>query len=182
MYSRVRLGLQSGFSLVELLVAMLIGLIIVLGAGQIFISGLQTFRQSQQISQRMDGLMFAFDSIALDARTASAMDVTGGTMLSLEYSPARDDNFYCSGSGLTDVVYSFSGSEITLAYQCSDGTSLAAQPLVTGVRSGGGNGFEVFDFFLRVDVQFEPVSGEAADADTSRFSFIVAKRNEIIDI
>lgn len=61
---------QRGFSLVELLVALAIGLIVALGAGQLFLVGLKNFRQVELIGNRQTTFMFAADMLIRDIRRA----------------------------------------------------------------------------------------------------------------
>ncbi|APX94544.1 hypothetical protein BWR19_17315 [Halomonas sp. 1513] len=61
---------QLGFSLVELMVAMVIGLIIILGAGQLFLTVFQTNRQVQTLSEKQAAVNFAVEVILRDVRRA----------------------------------------------------------------------------------------------------------------
>lgn len=61
---------SRGFSLVELMIAMVVGLVIVLGAGQIFIAGLQSFRQLDELSRRQETVRYVSDVMLDDIRSA----------------------------------------------------------------------------------------------------------------
>lgn len=50
---------QHGFTLVELMVAMAIGAVIILGAGQLFLTTFQTFQNVAQVSRKHETLIFA---------------------------------------------------------------------------------------------------------------------------
>lgn len=50
---------QAGFTLVELMVAMVVGAIIILGAGQLFLTTFQTFRMVDDLSRKQESLVFA---------------------------------------------------------------------------------------------------------------------------
>ncbi|MDC6673895.1 prepilin-type N-terminal cleavage/methylation domain-containing protein, partial [Leclercia adecarboxylata] len=54
---------QTGFTLVELMVAMAIGSIIILGAGQLFLSSFQTFRTVNELSRKQETVIFAANSL-----------------------------------------------------------------------------------------------------------------------
>ncbi|PKG50795.1 PilW family protein, partial [Halomonas sp. MES3-P3E] len=54
---------QTGFTLVELMVAMAIGTIIILGAGQLFLTTFQTFQKVDELSRKQETLVFAASSI-----------------------------------------------------------------------------------------------------------------------
>lgn len=51
--------IQRGFSLVEMLVAMAIGTVITLAAGQLFLTTFQTFQTVDKISRQQEALVFA---------------------------------------------------------------------------------------------------------------------------
>ena len=59
---------NSGFSLVELMVSMVVGLIIILGAGQLFLNGFQSFRQVEMLGNKQAVLTFASDILMRDVR------------------------------------------------------------------------------------------------------------------
>ena len=48
---------QKGFTLVELMVAMTIGTVIILGAGQLFLTTFQTFRTVDALSRKQESLI-----------------------------------------------------------------------------------------------------------------------------
>ncbi|WP_458525944.1 PilW family protein [Onishia taeanensis] len=59
---------QSGFSLVELMVAMVIGLVLILGAGQLFLNGFQSFRQVETLGDKQAALTFVSDVLVREIR------------------------------------------------------------------------------------------------------------------
>lgn len=61
---------NAGFSLVELMVAMVIGLVIILGAGQLFLTGLQSGRQVEALGEKQAALNFATEVLLRDIRRA----------------------------------------------------------------------------------------------------------------
>ncbi|WP_170833050.1 PilW family protein [Vreelandella arcis] len=50
---------QTGFTLVELMVAMAIGTIIILGAGQLFLTTFQTFQKVDELNRKQETVIFA---------------------------------------------------------------------------------------------------------------------------
>ena len=62
--------LQKGFSLVELMVALIIGLVIILGAGQLFLTGFINFRQVQLLGEKQSALTYATETLVRDIRRA----------------------------------------------------------------------------------------------------------------
>jgi len=63
---------SRGFSLVELMVAMLIGLVIVLGAGQLFLNGFLNFQKIEELSDKQAALTFAADVLLSDVRRSES--------------------------------------------------------------------------------------------------------------
>lgn len=59
---------QSGFTLLELMVAMAIGTVIILGAGQLFLTTFQTFKEVDKVSRKQENLMFIAQSITREIR------------------------------------------------------------------------------------------------------------------
>lgn len=66
---------SGGFSLVELMVAMVIGLIIILGAGQLFLTVFQTSRQVETLSEKQAAVNFAVETLLRDIRRADPSDM-----------------------------------------------------------------------------------------------------------
>ncbi|HEY9816904.1 MAG TPA: prepilin-type N-terminal cleavage/methylation domain-containing protein, partial [Candidatus Obscuribacterales bacterium] len=65
---------QQGFSLVELMVALVISLLITLGAFQLFLVGKKSFDHELALAERQSSLRFLVDSISYDIRSASYTD------------------------------------------------------------------------------------------------------------
>lgn len=61
---------QTGLSLIELLVALLLGLILLLGISQVFLSSRQTFATNNAMSKLQENGRFALEFIARSARQA----------------------------------------------------------------------------------------------------------------
>lgn len=59
-----------GFSLIELMVAMLLGLIVSAGVASVFLANQQTYRTNQALGEVQDGTRLAFDMLAHDIRNA----------------------------------------------------------------------------------------------------------------
>lgn len=59
---------QAGFTLVELMVALLIGSVIVLGAGSLFLTTLQTFQKVDELSRKQEAMIFAAHTLSRDIR------------------------------------------------------------------------------------------------------------------
>jgi len=61
---------SSGFSLIELMVAMVLGLIVVSGVISVFLANQRTYRTNQALSDVQDGSRIAFEMMARDIREA----------------------------------------------------------------------------------------------------------------
>lgn len=59
---------QKGFTLVELMVAMAIGTVIILGAGQLFLTTFQTFKKVDELSRKQESLIFIAQRVASEIR------------------------------------------------------------------------------------------------------------------
>ncbi|WP_277950336.1 prepilin-type N-terminal cleavage/methylation domain-containing protein [Halomonas sp. YLGW01] len=145
---------QSGFSLVELMIAMVIGLIIVLGAGQLFLVGVQNFRQVELLGNKQAALTFSAEMVVRDIRRADNSTISWDESadphtLSLEFlsvsnadgcSPGKSvkRHYYVSDGA---AVSSLEGWSLMLDQQCGS-ASATTEPLVTGFAPNG-QGFEV---------------------------------------
>ncbi len=59
---------QQGFTLVELMVAMAIGTVIILGAGQLFLTTFQTFQTVDKVSRKQENLIFIAQRVTGEIR------------------------------------------------------------------------------------------------------------------
>ncbi len=65
---------QGGFTLIELMIAMLIGVFLMAGVIQIFLSAKQAYRLQENLSRLQENGRFAMDMIAQDIRMAGYVD------------------------------------------------------------------------------------------------------------
>lgn len=61
---------QQGFSLVEMMVAITIGLLLLAGLGTVYLGSTQTFRQQEALARMQEGARYAFEVMTLDIRQA----------------------------------------------------------------------------------------------------------------
>ncbi|MFT4047250.1 MAG: PilW family protein [Solimonas sp.] len=61
---------QRGFSVVELMIAMVLGLIVIAGASAVFLSNKQAYRSNQALGRIQENARVAFELLARDARQA----------------------------------------------------------------------------------------------------------------
>lgn len=83
---------QKGFTLVELMVAMAIGTIIILGAGQLFLTTFQTFQNVDKVSRKQEALVFAVNLLAEEGRKGNIDDYA---IRGDERSSNGDTHYYC---------------------------------------------------------------------------------------
>lgn len=189
---------QSGFTLIELMVALVIGLIIILGAGQLFLMGFQTFRQTELLGNKQAALTFATESLIRDIRRANldpatnkpAISFTAGE-LTVEFKN-NDDTGECSDGNTVIRVYRLSddavsaneGWSLDMGQKCGvvpSGSDF--EPLVTGFSDGGfghdedetdeDNGIWVLEFNL--------IKSREDATETDDFVFRAVNRNAAID-
>ncbi|MGQ4879124.1 PilW family protein [Billgrantia sp. LNSP4103-1] len=175
---------QAGFTLIELMVALVIGLIIILGAGQLFLMGFQTFRQTELLGNKQAALTFATEMLIRDVRRASSLNVVNvsGDKFEVvvpnngEISSASCDD----GDDVTKrywVGSSEGGYSLYLWMNCSGVT--IEEPLAEGFSSDGfpmpaeeGDGVWKFTFRL--------VSNQEGSA-SDKFEFYAVNRNDAIN-
>lgn len=63
---------QTGFTLIELMVALLVGSIVVLGAGYLFLTTLQTFQTADELSRKQEAVIFAAHTLSESIRRGGA--------------------------------------------------------------------------------------------------------------
>ena len=77
---RGRARVARGFTMIELMVAMLLGLIVIGGVGSVFLAGQQTYRANEALSDVESGSRTAFEMVTRDLRDAgfTGCDNTSG--------------------------------------------------------------------------------------------------------
>lgn len=81
---RLRLRDESGFTLVEMLIATFITIILVAGLSNVFVSGLRAGADASSRLTSQSGVRLAFDRLEFEARCASkASLISGGTGVTL---------------------------------------------------------------------------------------------------
>jgi type IV pilus assembly protein PilW len=141
---------QSGFTLVELMIALVLGLIVAGGVVQIFVQGRQSYRIDQQVARMQDEARFALDEISSDLRMASylgesllpaTVTQTAGLAVGVDCGPAGQANWVL---GLSDAVTSDINTLTTVdnatagtaaaAYSCIDGGEMTPNTDVVSIK------------------------------------------------
>jgi len=158
--------LSQGFALIELMVAMLIGLVVIGGATTIVLTVMQTYRQTQEVNQLHESIRFVTDILTRDVRGMTddaELPAEGGV----------SDTFEMLSDG-------FSGCEVFSSLPPEDGQLSGALACDDQVLVGGVSGFQVtalgspvmgYEFMIT----FRGVEGEAVPV-----TFRVAMRNKIL--
>ena len=122
---------QKGLSLVELMIALVIGLILIAGVIQVFLSNQAAYRETQRFSELQDSIGFAVDFMVRDIRGADAI---AKTTTPEGISVTRDrDAAVCGVSGPgSEVIYHVDGD----ALRCGPNGDGTDWMLVLGMRQG----------------------------------------------
>ncbi|RDB42294.1 prepilin-type N-terminal cleavage/methylation domain-containing protein [Halomonas sp. DQ26W] len=153
---------HRGFSLIELMVALVIGLIIILGAGQLFLMGFQTFRQTELMGNKQAALTFAAETLIRDIRRASAID--NGSVFNLVV-PNNGDLASCDAEDEVTKEYwveEYDGEHTLMLKASCPTVAEFTEPLVGGFSDNGfpmpidlGDGVWQLVFRLQSSVQGE---------------------------
>lgn len=188
---------QAGVSLVELLVALVIGLIIILGAGQLFLTGFVNFKQVELLGEKQSALLYGSEVLLRDVRRAK-VESTGDTTIVWDDTNKRlslvvanrEDTASCKGDEFVEKEYWVGGSgdlmvgllscldqgfseikSLSLSEPVSSGFSTSNPFQASQVQDGSGDdipGVWELSFNLRAD------ASNAAAADT--YTFLAVNR------
>ncbi|MCG5493556.1 PilW family protein [Ectothiorhodospira variabilis] len=122
---------QHGLSLVELMVALVIGLILTAGVIHVFLGNQAAYRETQRFSALQDNIGFAVDFMVRDIRGA---DTIAETTTPQGISVIRDrDAAVCNVTGAgSEVIYHVDGD----ALRCGPNGDGTDSILVQGMRQG----------------------------------------------
>ena len=124
---------QAGVTLVEMMVALAIAVLIILAAGQLYLSALNTFQQLDALSRRQETLMFVAETLIRDIRNAHTISSESDAIrltvpkdgLSSCATPDLDKRYYLNPTA--SGGYSLSLSECREAAGWKN-----SQPLISG--------------------------------------------------
>ncbi|CAM3505559.1 PilW family protein [Halomonas lysinitropha] len=173
-------GRALGFSLVELMIALVVGLLITLGAFQLFVVSKKSFDHSLAILERQESLRFLVDSISYDVRSSASTDMlepdgsllSDGETLSLTF---NRENSICSDDSYTLKYYQPVGEENTIFVESSCGGTVVDEPVVLGV---GVIEFSYISFGLGVRATITMVD-DLGRIDDQVFHFTIANRSAV---
>lgn len=105
---------QAGFTLVELMVALLIGSIVVLGAGYLFFTTFQTFQKVDELSRKQETVIFAAHTLSDGIRQSEDGD---SLLYDLQCEVNKDEDGQCQctlrdmdGKNAGEPLLTFDGS------------------------------------------------------------------------
>ena len=117
--------LQKGVTLIELMVAMLIGSILLIGAVTVFSDSRSTFRTSDIIARLQENARFALDTIEPDIRQAAYWGLANGYTLiegtanaDNPVPPGIDVTGDCGQNFALDLNNAVQGSDNAFSYAC----------------------------------------------------------------
>lgn len=145
--ARARAAVMRGFSLVELMIAMVIGLIIMYAVVQIFTATRLTYQMDEGLARLQENARFAFDFIAREVRSGAGYGCARNLRIfnNLNASPAFDFTTPVRGFDANGTDPSASG--VTYAYPPGgyppDNTAVWTPPLDTALAPAAMPGTDV---------------------------------------
>lgn len=190
---------SKGFSLVELMVALVVGLVIILGAAQLYLVNSNNFRSAQDLSQTSADLFFFSDYLVSDLRRASLpidflIDQGEGKYAGVDLSFFGDgvQDGWCEGSDLVQKKrLVFHDDALFMKVACTgddlpelnlselDSSNLSGQGyvvLIKGLTSGEGYFSQRGEpYEIEVSLEYNSSAGVPR-----RFAFTAAVRSGIV--
>jgi len=170
--SRPLVGRIKGFTLIELMVAMLVGLVVIGGATSVFLTVVQTYRQTETVNALHESVRFVTDILTRDVRgLTSIATVTQGAS-------GVSDQFQISPG-------TFSGC-VNYTVEADDEAGINTQlncTLADGTRmrlAGGVMDFQVEEIGTPVIGYQFSVTFRGADGENQSVVFSAGMRNQIL--
>ena len=129
----LRVHSMQGFSIIELMIAMLLSLILLAGVGQIYVSSKQSYRVTEEIGRMQENSRFAMDVLTKEIRMAGFSPC-----------PPTDEVAITLNAGLPADAYDF-GNGAIIGYEAG-GTFASSFPATgtgAGARVADSDGFMV---------------------------------------
>ncbi|MFP4244844.1 MAG: PilW family protein [Ectothiorhodospira sp.] len=168
---------NQGISLVELMVALVIGLVLTAGALQVLMANQASYRETQRWARVQETMAFATQYLARDLRGAEAVAYADG-----ELSVTRDRRIDWCGAdpGRHTVRYRVEGNGL----RCRFGT-WHNHELIRGFKTGSRLRATLLPdaadpLGVRIELAFQSQAGKGVNPRTHRLSFHVALRNRVL--
>lgn len=120
---------SKGFSLVELMVALVVGLLLMVGVIQLFVTVKSSFYRVEKIYERQAALAYLHGVISQEIRIANGPVYpaasggvsadSGNLLITLSEGSGLSYDPYCGTDELNAVEYYASGGEVTVGYDCA---------------------------------------------------------------
>jgi type IV pilus assembly protein PilW len=147
---RINSNKASGFTIIEMMIAMVLGLILIGGIAGLFAGSRQSFKVDEQVSRMQDEARFALDEIAGDLRMAgylaealvpAAITRDAGLAVGTDCGPAAQANwmlnFSDTGTGELNsltTVDNATAAAAAAAYSCIAGSEIKANSDIVGIK------------------------------------------------
>jgi type IV pilus assembly protein PilW len=145
---------QHGFTIVELMIAMLLGLFLVAGVITLFLSSRQSFSQDENTARLQDEARYAMQELARDLRMASyiteplvpgSITPDGSLTLATDCGPGDPDwiyGFMDAGTGEINTLTSLDntdGATANAGYSCIDADEIVEDTDVVAIKRTAGD-------------------------------------------
>jgi len=137
---------QTGLSLIELMIAMTLGLILTLGVVQIFLGSSQTYRLSDALGKVQENIRFSLGTLQHDARMAGHF----GCLIGEPFNQLDPD-----GDGYDSVVYENPG---VIGWEAAN-TGLSDSFTITTLATGSGSWVNGAGETVPTDIQGQVIPG-----------------------
>jgi type IV pilus assembly protein PilW len=102
--------LKRGFSLVELMIAMVLGLFLIGGVVSVFLANRQVYRQNESLARMQENARYTFEVVARDVREAGGI-TCGSNLTPTNTVPNASDNWWSSWEDGTNDINGIRGFE-----------------------------------------------------------------------
>lgn len=161
---------SAGFTLVELLVAMIIGLLLIGGVIQIVTSSRAAYQEAQRFAILHENMWFASDFLARDIRGATDVNFTHEILTVTRTRQLNQCGAQADSSTATPIAYTI----VNGALRCNN------QELIRGLDPDySGSWVEDHLNFLIITLPFQSIGANKAIID-EQLQFRVALRNRIL--
>lgn len=127
---RVRTGSARGFTLIELMVAMLLGMVVVAGVGSVFLSNQRVYRTNRALSDVQDSSRVAFELLARDIRNAGLTACSNSGRVSNVLNAGPNNGGTAWWANWNNAVRGYAGDDTDVAAGTGEGDRVADTPSV----------------------------------------------------
>jgi type IV pilus assembly protein PilW len=137
-------GVSPGFTLIELMVAMLLGLVVIAGVVSVFLANQRSYRTNQALGDVQDGSRIAFEMMARDIRDAGLTGCSNSGRVAnvLNNSPTGGGTTWWANWNNAVVGYGGSDTDLAVATGTTEGQRVAGTDSLM-LLGGEGSGVSV---------------------------------------